>query len=176
MTSEWGDYTPSTKNGTWTSKCSISAQARSIAYAADNANCAMASGVWAGSRPALPKYGARGLNKPDYTNNLYFDQNAVWFGDNEGAADKEFLDTYYQTGLTETAAGTTDKVARGHILKTTSQDWLSVRYIMKALADAAAGIAAAGDDGAAAAQNAHDEVAAPFLGCGNKNVRLSFSS
>merc|ERR1711903_109192 len=44
MTSEWGDYNPSTKNGTWTSKCSISAQARSIAYAADNANYAMASG------------------------------------------------------------------------------------------------------------------------------------
>ena len=169
MTSEWGDYTPSTKNGTWTSMCSISAQARAIAYAADNANYAMAEGVWAGSWPALPEYGAPGLNKPDFTNNAYFEANAVWFGDNDGGADKEFLDTYYQTGLTETAAGTDDKVARGHILKTTSQDWLSVTYIMKQLDDAAAGIAAGGDAGVTAAQNAYDEVAATFLGCGNKN-------
>merc|ERR1711871_1674513 len=78
------------------------------------------------------------LNKPDFSSNLYFEANAVWFGDNEGAADKEFLDTYYQTGLTETAAGTADQVARGHILKTASQD-------------------------------AYDEIAATFLGCGNLN-------
>merc|ERR1711871_1898110 len=164
-----GDYTPSTPNGTWTSMCSISAQARAIAYAADNANYQMAEGVWVGSWPTLPEYGAPDLNKPDFSTNLYFEANAVWFGDNEGAADKEFLDTYYQTGLTETAAGTADQVARGHILKTTSQDWLSVTYIMKGLGDAAAGLAAGGDNGTAAAQNAYDEIAATFLGCGNLN-------
>merc|ERR1712159_204391 len=76
-------------------------------------------GVWVGSWPTLPEYGAPDLNKPDFSNSPYFEANAVWFGDNEGAADKEFLDTYYQTGLTETAAGTADQVARGHILKTT---------------------------------------------------------
>merc|ERR1719248_406629 len=73
MTSEWGDYTPSTPNGTWTSMCSISAQARAIAYAADNANYAMAEGVWVGSWPALPEYGAPDLNKPDFSTNLYFE-------------------------------------------------------------------------------------------------------
>merc|ERR1712159_593195 len=126
-------------------------------------------GVWVGSWPTLPEYGAPDLNKPDFSNSPYFEANAVWFGDNEGAADKEFLDTYYQTGLTETAAGTADQVARGHILKTTSQDWLSVTYIMKGLGDAAAGLAAGGDNGTAAAQNAYDEIAATFLGCGNLN-------
>merc|ERR1711871_330874 len=42
-------------------------------------------------------------------------------------------------------------------------------YIMKGLGDAAAGLAAGGDNGTAAAQNAYDEIAATFLGRGNLN-------
>jgi len=173
MTSEWGDYTPSTANGTWTSKCNIAAQARAIAYAADlrpTPNYPMAEGIWKGTWPAQPNYGAPTLNEPDFTGNEYFDDNAIWWSPTTGGdPDKKFLSTVFLNAISPTGLGTVDKDGRGHVLKTTSQDWLSVTYIMKSLADATTGISAGGDAGQTAAQTAYDHIAATFLGCGNKN-------
>merc|ERR1711959_355763 len=81
----------------------------------------------------------------------------------------KFLNTAFLQAISATGLGTANFDGRGHVLKATSNDWLSVTYMMKHLADATTGIAAGGDAGKAAAQAAYDQVAAIFLGCGNKN-------
>merc|ERR1711959_249684 len=83
--------------------------------------------------------------------------------------DKKFLNTAFLQAISDTGLGTANFDGRGHVLKATSNDWLSVTYMGKHLADATTGIAAGGDAGKAAAQAAYDQVAAIFLGCGNKN-------
>merc|ERR1711959_213815 len=81
----------------------------------------------------------------------------------------KFLNTAFSQAISATGLGTANFDGRGHVLKATSNDWLSVTYMMKHLADATTGIPAGGDAGKAAAQAAYDQVAAIFLDCGNKN-------
>ena len=177
MTSEWGDYTPRTKKGPWTSMCNIAAQARSIAYAVDlrpTPQFAMASGIWKGDWPAMPKYGGSALNEPDFSGNEYWEANAKWWSlamisTDAATRDTSFLSTYFNSAISPTELGTDNIDGRGNVLKTISQDYLAVTWIMKKLDDVTTGLSEGGASGAAKALGGYDNVAAAFLGCGNNS-------